>query len=235
VDADKRLPFTGQPPNPIDPMATRWWLAGLWLVWALLCCGLSMHALDATLAERVRDIPEPIQAWFRTVTVAGLAQWYLVPSGLGALGLWAAAVLTPDAERAGRYRRLAWALAFVFAAVALSGLVTDLIKLLVGRGRPKLLAESGFYGFLPFSFRGAAYQSFPSGHTTTAAALALAVGSLVPRLRTVLIAFVVVIAASRVIIGAHYLGDVMGGAAIGWFVAWAVRDGFAWGLLIQRP
>ena len=210
-----------------DPLVQRWTLAWLWLLWALLCCLLSMSAVDGGLALAVRDLPGPVVEWFGRVTVAGLGQWYLWPSGLGAVVLAVASMVTGDAARARACRRLAWALAFVFVAVALSGLITDLIKVMVGRGRPKLLAAGGFYGFAPFTFRGAPYQSFPSGHATTVAALAAAVGFLLPRLCAPLVLFAVIIAASRVIVEAHYLGDVIGGGAIGWFVTWAVREGFA--------
>jgi undecaprenyl-diphosphatase len=210
-----------------EPVGLRWVLAGLWLVWALLCCLLSMQAMDPELARAVRGLPDSVQSLSRVVTVAGLGQWYLWPSGLGALGLAGVAAFETDPARARRYRRLALALAFVFVAVAASGLTADLIKVLVGRGRPKLLTESGFYGFAPLAFRGASYQSFPSGHATTAAAVAMAVAALIPCLRWPLTIFALIIAASRVIIGAHYAGDVIGGIAIGWFVAWMVREGFA--------
>ena len=60
--------------------------------------------------------------------------------------------------------------AFLFAAIALSGLANDLIKVLVGRSRPGLLLSQGIYGFKPFSHQ-YYYASFPSGHANTIAAL----------------------------------------------------------------
>ena len=47
--------MAGLPEGAAGP---RWLLAGLWLVWALLCCLLSMHAFDAGLAGAVRGLPE---------------------------------------------------------------------------------------------------------------------------------------------------------------------------------
>ena len=203
-------------------------LAAMWLVWAGWLCLLSMHTLDAAVSQAARTLPEDIHAVFRVVTVAGLGSWYLWPLGLGATGLIAASftVAKGKAERARLYRQWAWILIFAFLAVLLSGLLVDVIKVAVGRARPKLLELVGFYGFLPVNFR-ADYHSFPSGHAATAASVALALTYLRPELRWLALAYALPIVASRVIVNAHFLGDVVGGAAIAVFVTWALREWFA--------
>lgn len=103
---------------------------------------------------------------------------------------------------------------FLFSAVALSGLMTDLIKPLVGRLRPKLLFEAGLSGFEPFRI-GYEYNSFPSGHATTVFALAAAFSLFFPRWRLPLFSFAVVVGLSRIIVGAHYASDVLAGAYVG--------------------
>ena len=200
----------------------------MWLVWAGWVCLLSMHAFDPAVSQAARALPEEIHALFRTITVAGLGQWYLWPLGLGAIGLVAASytVAKGNSERVRRYRQWAWILIFAFLAVLLSGLLVDLIKVVVGRARPKLLELAGFYGFLPVNFR-ADYQSFPSGHAATAASVAMVVVYLRPELRWPALAFALPIVASRVIINAHFLGDVLGGSAFGVFVTWMLREWFA--------
>jgi undecaprenyl-diphosphatase len=67
----------------------------------------------------------------------------------------------------------------------------------------------------------------PSGHTANAFAIAVAFGSLWPRLWPLLIAFALTIAASRLAIGVHHVTDVMAGALIGTFGALAIRHLFA--------
>ena len=57
--------------------------------------------------------------------------------------------------------------------------------------------------------------SFPSGHSASAAAFAVAVGDLVPALRLPLRAAASVVAFSRVYTGVHYPGDVLVGATVG--------------------
>jgi membrane-associated phospholipid phosphatase len=57
--------------------------------------------------------------------------------------------------------------------------------------------------------------SFPSGHSGSAAAFAVSVGDVLPRLRLPLRAAAAVVIFSRVYTGVHYPGDVVVGAAVG--------------------
>ena len=55
----------------------------------------------------------------------------------------------------------------------------------------------------------------PSGHTTTAFALAFSLSTLYSRLRPLWFAYALVLATSRVMVDAHYLSDVVAGAMLG--------------------
>lgn len=57
--------------------------------------------------------------------------------------------------------------------------------------------------------------SFPSGHTITAFAIAVSVGLFYPGLQSGLLLAALLIAASRIVLGMHFLSDVVAGAAIG--------------------
>lgn len=57
--------------------------------------------------------------------------------------------------------------------------------------------------------------SFPSGHSITAFAVALSVGLFYPDLMGYLLAVAFLIASSRIILGMHFLSDVLAGSAIG--------------------
>ncbi|HEY0702987.1 MAG TPA: phosphatase PAP2 family protein [Candidatus Acidoferrales bacterium] len=57
--------------------------------------------------------------------------------------------------------------------------------------------------------------SFPSGHSITSFAIALSVGMFYPDLQIVLLVVATLIASSRMILGMHFLSDVLAGSAIG--------------------
>lgn len=57
--------------------------------------------------------------------------------------------------------------------------------------------------------------SFPSGHTITAFAMAVSVAAFYPALSPVLFFVAVSIGISRIVLGMHFLSDVLAGAAIG--------------------
>jgi undecaprenyl-diphosphatase len=57
--------------------------------------------------------------------------------------------------------------------------------------------------------------SFPSGHSITAFAVALSIGLFYPELQGCLLAVALLIASSRIILGMHFLSDVLVGSTIG--------------------
>jgi undecaprenyl-diphosphatase len=64
--------------------------------------------------------------------------------------------------------------------------------------------------------------SFPSGHTITAFAVALSLSHFYPDLTVGLLFCALSVAASRILLGMHFLSDVIAGAAIGSLLARAV-------------
>jgi len=67
-------------------------------------------------------------------------------------------------------------------------------------------------------------HSMPSSHTSAAAAMGVALAIMYPRLTWLMLALVVIVAAARVIFGAHFLSDVIVGAIVGLLVTWAVMQ-----------
>jgi undecaprenyl-diphosphatase len=57
--------------------------------------------------------------------------------------------------------------------------------------------------------------SFPSGHSITSFGIAVAVGLFYPDLQAPLLVVAALIASSRIILGMHFLSDVIAGSAIG--------------------
>ena len=69
--------------------------------------------------------------------------------------------------------------------------------------------------------------SFPSGHSITAFGIAFTVGAFYPELQSPLIVLALLVAGSRIILGMHFLSDVIAGSAIGAAVGYASYHLFA--------
>jgi undecaprenyl-diphosphatase len=138
------------------------------------------------------------------------------------------AIVSPALRGPSRARllHLGTQLQFVFLAVLVPVLTGEVIKWIVGRGRPFVGGHANAFNFSHFAGT-EAYASFPSAHATTAAALAFAISALWPRARGVMIAYAVLIIASRLALLAHHPSDVTAGALIGVAGAMLVRYWFA--------
>jgi len=95
-------------------------------------------------------------------------------------------------------------------AVGIGIVLFKLLKSISHRERPCHLEPHCWSAILPPD-----RFSFPSGHSITAFAVAVCLGLFYPQLADVLLFVAVCIAASRIILGMHFLSDVLAGSAIG--------------------
>lgn len=110
-------------------------------------------------------------------------------------------------QQPGRFRRFSYELA---QSAALTGLITSGMKAAVGRRRPT----------------GDSERSFPSGHASSAFAVATVVAKHYG-LRAAIPGYLgaAVVAVSRLDAGQHYLSDVVAGATVGYIVGRTVVEG----------
>lgn len=207
------------------PLAARRGGPALAILVALIVVGLATF-IDRPVAAWAEQLPEDLRAFFGVVTGFGKSDWILVPS-LALTALFALLARLPlGALRKLAFRQLTALSGFVFLGVGLPGLVANLVKRAIGRGRPEVFDQVGAFDFQVFA-GSARFESFPSGHSTTAMAFCLVVAFLAPRgFRDMLILSLLVVA-SRVLVGAHYPSDVIAGAMLGTLGAYAVRNAFA--------
>jgi membrane-associated phospholipid phosphatase len=190
-------------------------VVGFGLVADMVTSKTGLYRLDASAAAWGAD-----HATAASTRVLGLITW------LGATVTVLTVAVALGALEWLRRRRLA-ALAFLVMVVLGQNLIANVVKDLVDRERPPvphLAPSSGF--------------SFPSGHTASAAATWAAVALVLGRGRPVAAKLwlaagaaliTVAVASSRVLLGVHWLTDVIGGAALGfgWFVVCSVAFGGA--------
>jgi undecaprenyl-diphosphatase len=105
-------------------------------------------------------------------------------------------------------------------SVVAGQLMFFILKRIIGRERP-CATEAHCWSVLlpPDRF------SFPSGHTITAFAIAFSLGLYYPTLLVGLVFCALSVAASRVILGLHYLSDVLAGIVLGTLIGLAA---FQW-------
>jgi membrane-associated phospholipid phosphatase len=185
-----------------------------------------MYALDAWEIAQMPARGTPSLWWVRILTDFGKDEYVL-----GALAVLLIVVAIAAAAMRGIQRSLLLGLGtrlqYLFFAVLFPVLVGEVIKWIVGRGRPFVGgAEVNVFNFSHFAGT-QAYSSFPSGHSITAAALAFGVAAVWPRARVPMIAYAVIIIATRLVLLAHHPSDVVAGALLGIIGAMAVRYWFA--------
>jgi undecaprenyl-diphosphatase len=216
-----------RPSHSRRAVAARYW-AWRSLVLTMLAAvviALLMVALDATeigwMPPRGTAALWPI----RIVTDFGKSTYVL-----WALAILLAAILLL-APRLKGWSRAVWLsfgtrVHFVFLAVLVPVLAGEVLKGLIGRGRPFVGGEADPFNF-SFGSWSEAYSSLPSGHATTAFALAFAVSALWPQARALMFGYALVIAVSRLVLLAHHPSDVVAGALTGMIGAMAVRYWYA--------
>ena len=186
---------------------------------AALAALLLAFALDQPIARAVAGIDPAFLHIASIVTWFGQGGVVLYPTGV--------LILIGIAVRFARPALRGWldpairAVATIFVIVAAAGLADDALKIIFGRARPYLWLKGDMSGFGFFRY-GAKYASFPSGHTTTSTAAALAFGAIWPRWQPAFLGAAAAIAASRIVLDVHYLSDVVAGAALGGFVALSI-------------
>ena len=164
---------------------------------------------DHRLMRRVNRWPAPrwVRVWMLCATRGGDGWlWY-------ALGL---VILLFGGD--GRYLAVAAA-----ALAAGTGIAIFLrLKKATGRKRPCAVEPHCWADLLPPD-----QFSFPSGHTITAFAVAVSLSRFYPDLAVGLLFCAASIAASRIVLGMHFLSDVLAGAVIGTGLAygctWVIR------------
>lgn len=171
---------------------------------AFFICPLSASLVDPWLAIYLHD--------HRTSWIVKAAQWatdfgnawrYLIGLAVLFVGSYIFKNATDFRNRC----------IYVFVTICSSCVFTEALAFIIGRSRPKLLLEQGTYGlsllngFKPF-------DSLPSSHASSVLSFVFAAALVLPGARNVLLVYGFLLATTRILINAHYFGDVVASAAV---------------------
>jgi len=207
-------PILGAPLRWTADPARRWWARPT--LWAILAF-LLLFPLDGPIMAFIQshppggDIAQELKAWQQF-------------GALGSLLFIALLIRLLDPARTRRLLDL-------LTTAAATYLLCQLLKLAIGRPRPRFEDPGiilGPFGAYPLGkeigirhawefWAGISTKlwSMPSSHTAAAAALAVVLTSLYPRLRILCIALVCIVGAGRIVFNDHWPSDVAVGAAVG--------------------
>ena len=225
---EKRRRFTW--PSRMDPKTE----TGLLLVLALaviVVAGVVLGVLGILVRSNsdLLRVDRSVAPWGEE-HMTDFAQWMLdFVTSFGSTGVivgFTAAVFVVEMIR----RPTRWLPVFLIAVTVGQTLMSTLIKELLDRVRPTANPIAHTLG-----------PSFPSGHTTGAAACFAAFALVLGRGRSrnvqsllagAAVFIAIAVAASRVLLGVHWLSDVLGGLALGW--GWFALCSIAFGGRLLR-
>lgn len=165
---------------------------------------MTFAAAGKVLAQPDHQLMRRVNRWRAPLWVRW---WMLLATRAGDGWLWGlvgmAILFTGDAFR---FR----ALGSAACAIAAGVLFFHKVKRIFCRTRPKDVEPHCWATIVTRD-----QFSFPSGHSTTAFAAAVSIGSFYPEIMPLLLILALNVAVSRVIVGMHFMSDVVVGSATG--------------------
>ena len=144
-----------------------------------------------------------LKDFFKQITVLGDSKWYIISSFFVMIFCY----FIKKTNYYHNYKNIIKICnnfsIFLILSLITTGLITQLLKHIVGRPRPNYTL---FDGSLEFNFfnLSSEFHSFPSGHTSTIFVVALVASFFLPKLKYFFISLAGVIAFSRIVVGAHF-------------------------------
>ena len=145
--------------------------------------------------------------FFVEITDLGSSFWVFV------LSFFCFVFSYPFSKKLFVYKKIKAFSVFLFLSIVLSGALTQLMKHILARPRPNYAIEDNFFGFSYFNLE-SSFHSFPSGHTSTIFAVALVLAVFTPNIKFFYFFFAGLVSFSRVVVGAHFFTDVVGGVVV---------------------
>lgn len=188
----------------------------LWAGWILIVLGVAALPLDRRIAHFLYDhVSQANHRRLNSITHFAKAGHWL---GAAILALIVAALARQfDMHGQKLDMLITYSLAFI-VSLTVGSAILHVIKLVLGRRRPRDDMEMGLYGFMPFAFN-TNFNSFPSGHALTIFCVGVIFTCVWPLLWPLWLGIAAFLAGVRALLTAHFLSDVLIGGGIGLIVA----------------
>ena len=173
----------------------------------MLIGALFFLLFDYSIASFFDSLNYQTKSLFGTLTHFGDSLYFFIPTIL----IWALLKIIKSKNQIAN--TISEICLFIFLNILLSGIVTQILKHIIGRPRPVLFNgfEQKSLSIINFDSK---WHSFPSGHTATIFAFIFCMIMLFPKIKNILITIAIIIASTRVIVGAHFISDIFGGALV---------------------
>jgi len=188
----------------------------LWAGFVSILIGLLALTIDRQLAHFIYDhVNAKAHKALDSITHYAKAGHWLAAA---ILALIVAAVMRHyDVLPAESTQLINYSLAFI-ASLTMGSAILHVIKLVLGRRRPRDDMEMGLYGFRPLAFN-LDYNSFPSGHALTICCVAVIFTCVWPIWWPIWFSVAFLLGVTRALLTAHFLSDVLIGGGIGLIAA----------------
>ncbi len=182
----------------------------------VLLAGLCVAAVAVASAWYIdRPVACWVDTWSRdmreladSVTWLGEASYYVIALSILATAAWIV----------GRRKYLP-TLLYPLITLAISGILVNLIKVVLARSRPNSPVFDMHFAFFRLDYE---LNGFPSGHAATMGAVCMLLSMFWPRFWPMWLTFGLVVASSRIFTLSHYLSDVIVGGYFGAIMPWLV-------------
>lgn len=187
---------------------------------------LMVVSVDRVYLAAIQRKGADVGGFFSRITDLGKSNWILILTGLALIGF--------SIYSSKRYRgaaRMVWhrgvlSFYYLFTTVAFSGLIVLLLKPIFARARPDYVPR-GLVWYSDHFAHAYRFGSFPSGHATTAGAMAMGLALLFPKGRVFFLLAGAWLAVSRTAIGVHFPSDAFAGFLLGAGFSYYYARGFA--------
>ncbi len=156
-----------------------------------------------------------LEDFFLNITELGNSVWYFVFCIISIIFLFSNKKIKALEIKNGFKNTNLFISVIIFLIV--NGLVTQLLKHVIGRARPNHTNFEDGFNFNLFTLN-SEFHSFPSGHSSTIFMVCLILCKLMPNVKYLLFVFGFIVAFSRVVVNAHFFTDIVAGMIVAMIV-----------------